>query len=115
MGVSTNLMFGSTNACLMFGINLDEELPEHLDADDDLTIGLPDEPKLVIEQHCSGDYPCFILGYPSSYIEAKRGFPYKFNPLDLKDYSPTLILDYCQKNNIEIIDRPSWLLFSYWG
>lgn len=66
---------------------------------------------------CSGDYPQYILAIKRSCMTANRGYPKKFDPMNLtvtKEEIESLI-DFCHKQGITCESEPAWYLSSYWG
>jgi hypothetical protein len=130
----------STDGILVFGIQLpEEETPEFLKEFDndfetfiDSLNGLPqwgeeghdirkthafrDNFPVDLVQHCSYEYPMYILAVRGTEITARRGYPNEIDPLTLyvdSDKVETL-RKFCEEYNIEW-EEPKWYLCSMWG
>lgn len=70
---------------------------------------------LVMVDHCSGDYPMYILGLARTHTLASRGSPEEIDPVDMSvtEEEIKLLRDFCEKYNIEY-SEPKWLLCSMW-
>jgi hypothetical protein len=151
----------STDAKLVFGIQLDEdtELPWRTELDDDIdewwtkvtgfvasflpydengsyAAGVtPKDPRITayheelkawldahplpIElcDHCSGDFPMFVVSVPGAVLTAHRGYPVKVDALPAAPNSPERILEFIR----QYIDpefpntEPAWWLRSMWS
>lgn len=130
----------STDGILVFGIQLpEEETPEFLegfenDFDDfiDSLNGLPqwgeeghdwnkthafrDNFPVDLVQHCSYDYPMYILAVRGTEIMASRGYPKEIDPLTLKVDPEKIefLRKFCEEYGIEW-EEPKWYLCSMWG
>lgn len=123
----------STDAILVFGIELEEEHEpwgEEQDEDDWLEkdgrdiLGLQGEKQyeivnlhpVEIVQHCSYEYPMYVLAIRGTEKRAWRGEPLHITLEELK--IPTgnvaLLKAFCERHNIEW-EEPKWLLCSMWG
>ena len=77
--------------------------------------------KLV--NHCSYDYPMYILAVPGTHKMARRGFPEAIDPasLSVTQEQREALLAFCREhgigtlNGIEVLDEPKWWLSSMWG
>ncbi len=71
-------------------------------------------------QHCSGDYPMWILAVRGTNLLARRGYPEDFDPAKLTVTQDQIeaLKAFVEKHAIELADgefKPSWLLFSNWN
>ena len=119
----------STDAMLVFGIDLDEDGGQFEDQiDRELNIpdyGSPDRPSyeeikkmendfpVTIVKHCSGECPMYIVAIPGTLMQASRGYPRIIDGLEVSAEKVEKFKAWCAKNGIE--DEPTWLLASMWN
>lgn len=66
-------------------------------------------------QHCSGDYPMYILAAAGSRTTASRGSALSFGQsVSAKPEWREKLLAFCEKTGIKF-EEPEFLLCSYWG
>jgi len=73
---------------------------------------------LSLENYCSYDYPMYILCIPALGTGANRGYPNSFEPKDLigkEDEHSKILIDFCNKYEIEMPDKPRWWCSSFMG
>jgi len=72
---------------------------------------------VMLETHCSGEYPMYILAVKGSCLENRRGYPAEFDPaaLVVTDAEHDALLKFCADHGIAHAAEPKWLLTSYWG
>jgi hypothetical protein len=121
----------STGAILVFGIELEEEhepwgrdQDEWLEKDGREILGLQGEKQyeileqhpVEIIQHCSYEYPMYILAVRETEKRAWRGEPFSIDVEDLRiPIANTVLLKaFCERHDIEW-KEPKWLLCSMWG
>jgi hypothetical protein len=123
----------STDGILVFGIDLDEEQPEFMDGYDDwwhftdvvggvedadyaIRSKLREEFPVDLVQHCSYDYPMYILAVNGTERRNNRGYLTEINPEDM--IIPQEKIDkfkaFCEEYGIEW-QEPKWYLISMWG
>lgn len=68
-------------------------------------------------QHCSYEYPMYILALSRTITNASRGNPEAIEPSDMiiADIETKEMIAFCMKYEIEFNDDPKWWLSSYWG
>lgn len=68
---------------------------------------------------CSWNNPVWIIAISESVIEANRGDPTVFRPMDLAENAPLkwnlTLTDFCKTHKIPFEGYPQWYLSSYWS
>ena len=76
-----------------------------------------DHPTLPVEvvEHCSGEYPMYILAVPGTSQIARRGYPRIITPANLFVMPPAIdaLVAFCNAHSIEV-SPPEWWLSSNW-
>jgi len=122
----------STDGCLVFGIDFDNELPSLVVNGYDFTeeqeeILLEDfciehleevtgekQPEVEVFLHCSYEYKMHILSVGQQF-SASRGYPEKIEALpEITEAQINELKEFCKRYKIEWTE-PSWLLCSFWG
>ena len=72
---------------------------------------------VILVNHCSGDYPMYILAVPGTFRSAARGSPGAFVPseLEVTEQQKAALIKFCKDYGIEFDGEPAWYLSSYWG
>lgn len=129
----------STNAVLVFGIDIGEDLPEFLedfdgDFDDfladysglpkwgeeghdfDKTVAWNNDFPVELVQHCSYEYPMYILAVRGTESTARRGYAAEIDvaSMQIDNVKILQLKNFCEQYNIEW-QEPKWLLCSMWG
>lgn len=123
----------STDGILVFGIDLGDEIPEFMDGYDDwwhftdVVAGLEDaEYKLRNEfrenyavdlvQHCSYNYPMYILAINGTEHRNSRGYLTEIDPTEMVVSQEKIdkLKTFCEEYGIEW-QEPKWYLCSMWG
>jgi len=117
----------STDAILIYGIDFggedEAEYPlfqENEDGELNVETAIPwqtNDHLLIHVRHCSGEYPMHIIGLRSTYYDAGRGNPIRFDQLPgmgwiSKVHYETLKL-FCQEHDLPY-SEPKWILCSMW-
>jgi len=116
----------STDAILVYGVDLGEELPDSLSFDEDShdeksnPVGYAfwmgkavDGVELV--SHCSDRCPMYILAAAASETRAWRGDPKLITELKVDPAWDAALDAFADANGIELPKRPGWLLASWWS
>lgn len=126
----------STDGILVYGIQVsEEEKPEFLGEHDDFEyfvcaeLGLPShgdegydykviaaavaEYPVTLVQHCSYEYPMYILAVNGTETTARRGYPQEIESLDVDQDRREALVAFAEKHGID--GEPKWLLCSMWG
>lgn len=69
---------------------------------------------IEIVQHCSYDYPMYIVAVPGTVTTAYRGSPEKIPDFDVDSAKVAAAGDFCAAHGIPF-DNPGWLLASMYG
>lgn len=73
---------------------------------------------IVLEYHCSYEYPMYIIALKGTTRTAFRGDPVAL-PSDFTDLisekAVTKAQEFCEEYELPAFDNPSWLLYSMWG
>ena len=70
--------------------------------------------KLV--QHCSDEYPMYILALPRTVTRASRGYPEPISTSPMLSQDCAMLVNFCDRHGIDIAEkRLGWWLASYWG
>jgi hypothetical protein len=127
----------STDAKLVFGINIGEEwiIPDpwngmSSDDDDYWSTELahfieattdPENPEVEIEYYCSCDFPLYIIAVPGTTICAPRGYieviePERLDDMMIQEDAYKRYTEWCEKYLPEPYNQhdPAWLLCSMW-
>lgn len=69
---------------------------------------------LTLVQHCSYDFPMWVLGLRDFHKVSRRGYPETFQNLDLVPMRDFKVLrEWCERYSIKF--EPQWVLCSMWG
>lgn len=121
----------STDAILIYGVDFGEDPPwepfnefeneEELEASKlanplgYLAFNGGHENEIMIESHCSGSAPMYIIGIKDSRHWAWRGNPVKVASTAVKPEWDALLAVFFAKHKITAPDTPAWLLASWWS
>jgi hypothetical protein len=110
MGQSTDaiLMYG---VCIEEGSNIHEYIEEEGNELYDMQFDGTKDGDVVIETHCSCDYPMYFIGYESTRTLASRGYPKSVDPTQPVDSAE--LKAFLAKHNIDDSNM-GWHLFSMW-
>lgn len=68
---------------------------------------------LMLVEHCSYEFPMWVLGIRDSHKEARRGYPETFQELNsISSESLAVLKEWCERYNIKF--EPQWVLCSMW-
>lgn len=72
---------------------------------------------IILVNYQSSEVPAYILACPSTTRTANRGYPVRFNPLELvvSEDEKMSLLDFCRRYELTPNLEAGWYLTSYWG
>ncbi len=107
-------MSTSTDAYLMYGVNLPDEI---MDDEGNYNVLEVLGDGLSLERHCCDEETMYILAIEGTVTRAWRGYPKKIDPSSMTvgaDWDERLKA-FCEKHKIETVGEPGWWLASWWG